>query len=275
MAYASPGEGALDYYPCRYGTSRLVFRGPSRMLDRPYCAVLGGTATYGRFVTDPYPALVERATGLRMVNLGCMNAGPDVYLNEPAVLDVAAGAQVTVLQVLGAQNLSNRFYAVHPRRNDRFLRAEPILRSMFPEVDFTEFHFTRHMLRSLQATGPARFDVLAEELRATWVVRMRQLIARISGRVVLLWISDRPPAPAEDTADLGRDPVLVDACMIEALRREPVDLVQVVASPAARARGVEGMAFAPLDRLAAAEVPGPAVHREVAEALAAHLLGAK
>ena len=70
MAYAYPGDGALDYFPCRYGMSKLLFRGPHRELDGPFCAVLGGTETYGKFVADPYPALVEQMTGLRMVNLG-------------------------------------------------------------------------------------------------------------------------------------------------------------------------------------------------------------
>ena len=70
MAYAFPGAGALDYFPCRYGTSRLLFRGPRRMLDRPYVALLGGTETYGKYVPQPYPALIEAETGLRMVNLG-------------------------------------------------------------------------------------------------------------------------------------------------------------------------------------------------------------
>ncbi len=183
MAYAYPGDGALDYFPCRYGKSKLLFRGPRRDLAKPYVAVLGGTETYGKFVPVPYPALVEQQTGLRMVNLGCINAGPDVYVNEPVVLDIASKAQVTVVQIVGAQNLSNRFYAVHPRRNDRFLRASSLLCTIFREVDFTEFHFTRHMLQTLQAVSPEKFEVVAEELRAAWVARMIGLLNMIPGKI--------------------------------------------------------------------------------------------
>ena len=154
MSYAFPGEGALDYFPCRYGTSRLVFRGPRRSLERPFIAILGGTETYGKFVPDPYPDLVEDEVGMSVINLGCMNAGPDVFLNDPAIAEIANRAEVTVLQLMGAINVSNRYYAVHPRRNDRFLHATPLLRAMFGEVDFTEFSFTRHMLRALQASSP-------------------------------------------------------------------------------------------------------------------------
>ena len=81
MAYIFPGEGSLDYFPCHYGSSRILFRGPKRDTDRAYVAVLGGTEAYGKFVPDPFPDLLERDLGLAVANLGCMNAGPDVFLS--------------------------------------------------------------------------------------------------------------------------------------------------------------------------------------------------
>ena len=272
MAFEYPGDGALDYFPCRYGNSKLLFRGPGRDLSRPFCAVLGGTASYGKFVPHPFAALVEAETGVQMVNLGCVNAGPDVYLNEPEVLAIARQAQVTVVQIFGAQNLSNRFYAVHPRRNDRFLRAQPVLRSMYRDVDFTEFTFTRHLLHSLQAAGPERFELVAAELRAAWVARMQQLIRAVAGPVLLLWLSDRAPDSPEIRGDLASEPLLVDAAMLDAIRPLAAGYVQVITSVEARAAGLDGMAFAPLDGPAAAQMPGPAVHREAAAALAPRLM---
>jgi hypothetical protein len=272
MAYAFPGAGALDYFPCRYGRSKLLFRGPQRRLDAPYCAAIGGTETYGKFVAEPYPVLVERQIGLRMVNLGCVNAGPDVFLNEPAVFDVVAGAEICVVQVMGALNLSNRFYAVHPRRNDRFLRAAPELQALFPDIDFTEFHFTRHLLRTLRLTGAARFDAVAEELREVWVARMAELLRSLPGKVILLWLSDHAPVRAGRPSERLRDPVLVNAEMIASVRHLVSDYVEVVYSPTATAGEQAGIAFAPTDRLAAAEVPGPAAHADVAAALAPILL---
>ncbi|NUB44562.1 hypothetical protein GEU84_009230 [Fertoebacter nigrum] len=270
MAFAYPGDGALDYLPCRYGTSKLLFRGPRAALDGEYCAVLGGTETYGKFVPQPYPALVAQATGLSVANLGCMNAGPDVYLNDPAALEVAARARVTVVQIMGAQNMTNRFYSVHPRRNDRFLRATPLLRSLYRDVEFTEFHFTRHLLHTLQAVSADRFELLAAELRAVWVTRMLALLKQLRGHSLLLWMADHPP-PGPARADLACLPMLVDAAMIAAVRPHATDYLEVVSSPEARAQGVNGMGFAPLDRPAAAEVPGPAAHAEVASALAARM----
>ncbi len=266
MAYAFPGEGSLDYYPCRYGTSRLLFRGPRRSLDRPYIAFLGGTETYGKYVPDPYPDLVEDAVGFAAINLACVNAGVDVYLGEPDVIDIARKAEAVVVQIMGAGNLSNRYYSVHPRRNDRFIGATPLLRNLFREVDFTEFNFTRHMLTTLQATSKDRFAVLADELRATWLQRMTQLLAQLPQRTVLLWLADqRPP---ERRGLIGSDPVLVDAAMLAQLRHLAQGYVEVLVPPDARNGGLDGMAFTALDAPAAALLPGPGVHRDVAQLLA-------
>ena len=267
MAYVFPGAGALDYFPCRYGNSRILFRGPKRDIERAYVAVLGGTETYGKFVPDPFPDLIERELGLPVANLGCINAGPDVFLNEQAVTTIAAQACVTVVQVLGAQNLSNRYYAVHPRRNDRFLGATPLLRHIFPRVDFTEFNFTRHMLMALQRASADRFEVVAEELRAAWVARMKLLLSRLPGQVILLWMSDAPPPSPTHRVDLGQNPILVDTEMVAAVRGAKTAYVEAVISPEALSQGVEGMAFAPMEAPAAAGVPGPAAHREVADLL--------
>ena len=267
MAYAFPSEGSLDYFPCRYGNSRLIFRGPQRDVARAYVATLGGTETYGKFVSAPYPDLLERELGMPVANLGCMSAGPDVFLHEPEVTRIAAQACVTVVQLLGAQNLSNRYYVVHPRRNDRFLGATPLLRSIYPRMDFTEFNFTRHMLRSLQQSSTDRFEVVAEELRAAWVTRMKQLLTRLTGRTILLWMSEVPPPSPTRRGDLVRAPLLVDSEMVAAIRPMASAYVEAVSSAEARSQGMAGMDYAPFEAAAATGLPGPLVHREVADAL--------
>jgi hypothetical protein len=171
------------------------------------------------------------------------------------------------VQILGAQNLSNRYYAVHPRRNDRFLGATPLLRSIFPRVDFTDFNFTRHMLMALQGCCVDRFEVVAEELRAAWVSRMQTLLARLPGHTVLLWVSEIPPPSPTRRADLACNPMLVDAEMLQAIRPYATSYVEAVISAKARDQGLQGKTFAPMDAPAAAEMPGPLAHREVADML--------
>ncbi len=268
MAFEPLGAGALDYAPCRYGMSRLLFRGPQRRLDGAYCAVLGGTETYGKFVLRPYPDLVEDLLGVTVVNLGCMHAGPDAFLDDEAILTVCGGARAVAVQVTGAHNMNNGYYAVHPRRNDRFLRATPALRALCRRIDFTEFSFTRHLLSALQARAPDAFLRVVEELRGVWVARTRTLLQRLQGRAVLLWMSGHAPEAALAALEPSGDPVLVDRPMIEAVRPFAAAVVEVVISPAARACGTAGMHFAPLETPAAERVPGPAAHAEVARALA-------
>ena len=266
MAYEHPGAGALDYFPCRYGQSKLLFRGPRRRLEGAYCAFLGGSETYGKYVADPFPLLVERRLGMPMVNFGYMNAGADVFLNEPTIIDACNKARVTVIQLLGAHNMSNRFYAVHLRRNDRFLRASQLMKTIFREVDFTEFHFTRHMLLALQARSPEKYALVEAELKSAWVARMRQLLQKIVGRSVLLWVGDHHVSGI--TRDhLGAEPLLLDQSMVDAVRPFATDFVRIEPSAGSRAAGTLGMIYPELDAPAAAQLPGPRVHEEVAAAL--------
>ncbi|WP_372840508.1 DUF6473 family protein [Phaeovulum sp.] len=266
MAYVHPGGGALDYCICRYGKSKLRCRGPRRRLTGPYIAALGGTETYGKFVARPWPQLVEERLGLPVANFSSVNAGVDLFLSDPHIITIADAARATVVQLSGPQNLTNPFYAVHPRRNDRFLRATVAMHTLFREVDFTEFNFTRHMLTVLADRFPERFGQLAACLRATWQERMLALLGRIRGPVVLLWIGSYGPGAVTD-------PVPLDAAMVTSLAGHGRELLRVDPSMTARMAGTAGMWFGPLEEPAAAEMPGPMVHAEVADAVARSLVG--
>ncbi len=267
MTYAAMGQAALDYFPCRYGTSKLLFRGPRRRLQDDYVTYLGGIETYGKFIATPFPVLVEHDTGLKSVNLGCVNAGIDAYLADKSLVSICERSKATVIQVMGAHNMSNRFYAVHPRRNDRFLHASTLLKTIYSEVDFTEFNFTRHMLSTLAQTSQQKFDMVRQELKDAWVARMRNLVAQIGRPVVLLWLAGE----GEDALDDMRnaDALFVDADMIERVRTEEkhVSVVTVTGTDAEKRDGLDEMVFDEFDRPAAEEMLGPVVHRRISAAL--------
>ncbi|MEB8387882.1 DUF6473 family protein [Rhodobacteraceae bacterium KMM 6894] len=267
MAYEKLGETPLDYQPCRYGTSKLLFRGPRRRLEGQYAVFLGGTETYGKFIARPFPALIEARTGAKCINLGWPNAGIDVFLHDPDVLAITSRAKLAVIQVSAAQNMSNRFYSVHPRRNDRFVEASPMLRAIYRDVDFTEFHFTRHMLRHLRHVAPDRFALIRDELQTAWVARMRLLLHQIAAPVVLLWLSAHPPKEEADAPDIAEDPAFVTRAMLEMLHPKVLQVVEVTASAAALSYGTRGMVFSEFEGNIASEIMGPAVHEEAAEAL--------
>ena len=279
MAYEKLEAEPLDYQPCRYGASKLLFRGPARDMSGRYAAFLGGTETYGRFVERPFVDLIEEALagdpgtsdapGMPCVNLGWPNAGVDVLLHESEITAAAGRSVVTVLQVLGAQNMSNRYFTVHPRRNDRFVQASALLRGIFPEVDFTEFHFTRHMLGCLAGIAPDRFAVIRRELQDAWIARMKLLLSRIDAPVLLLWMSPHSAQERADTCGLGSDPAFVTRAMVQAVLGKKVQLVDATISAQARAEGTQGMRYSPFQKAAAAELPGPAAHAEAAAAILA------
>ena len=268
MTCEAMGDAALDYYPCRYGTSKLTFRGPRRRLEGDYVAYLGGLETFGKFTETPFPALVEQETGLRSVNLGCANAGIDAYLRDSSVMEICARARATVIQIMGAQNMSNRFYTVHPRRNDRFVSASNLLRKIYPDVDFTEFHFTRHMLNTLAEACPDKFAMVREELRHAWIARMRTLIDQIGGPVVLTWLAGHKPDNCGTGSIRRADPLFVERDMLDAIRPSADAVVEVVATPDEITAGNDELIFATMERPAAKEMLGPVVHRRAASALA-------
>ncbi len=266
MTVHSGGGMSLEYYPCRYNDSRVLFRGPRRKLDREYIAFIGGAETYGRFVEQPFPALLERRLSISCVNFGVLNAGMDLYLNDPAILDLASKASAKVMQITGAQNMSNRFYSVHPRRNDRFLRASERLEELYPEVDFTEFHFNRHMLGQLAEISLDRYALIVDELQTAWVARMKHVLTILHGKVVLLWFANHAPVLGKSQTT-GSDPLFVTRDMIEVLRPRVMRVVEVVPSEAAMMEGTKGMVFGDFDACAAAELPNPRAHEEVANTL--------
>ncbi|MFK7875306.1 MAG: DUF6473 family protein, partial [Paracoccaceae bacterium] len=212
MTFEAMGNAALDYLPCRYGASKLLFRGPQRDLSNPYVAFLGGSQTYGKFVERPFVTLLDQEIGPSCVNFGCMNAGIDVFVNDQSLIEVAQGARVTVLQVPTAQNMSNRLYTVHPRRNDRFVSATQMLKTIFPDIDFAGFHFNRHLLSHMRALSAERYHILEQELAAAWCARMQMLVNKIGGTVVLVWISERSP---DDPDAFEIDPMHVTRAMLD------------------------------------------------------------
>ena len=258
----------IDYCACRYGTSRVEFRGPKRRLDEGYVAVVGGSEAYGKFVSEPFSDRLEAHLGETVVNLGVMHAGLTLIAEDPAILPIASRARMAIVQVLGAQNMSNRFYTVHPRRNDRFLAASPRLQSMFPDIDFAEVNFTGHLLTCLEQTGrPAYLDVVAE-LRTAWIARMKAVLNDIRGERILLWMSDRRPEdPTPTTSPL--DPVFVDRGMLDALAPHCAGVVEAIATRDAREEGLEGKIYLPGEEQAAAAMPGPVFHDQAAGLLAA------
>jgi hypothetical protein len=102
---------------------------------------------------------------------------------------------------MGAANMSNRYYSVHIRRNDRFVRPSSALRKDFPSVDFSQIHFTHHLLGALERTSPEAFDKVVGELRMAWRSRMQSLLPDLGRPLLLVCLAvmrDGAPVPIAD-----------------------------------------------------------------------------
>lgn len=265
---------ALNYQMCRYAGAKIMSRGPLRDPGRDYVAFIGGADTFGQFVPTAFPDLVERQTGQTCLNLGSPNAGIDAFLSDPSLMGLCARARMTVIQITGTQYMSNRFFTVDPRRNNRFIRASKLLKAIYFDVDFSRFETTDDMLAALASAAPDRLHLVRAEMQTAWVARMRSLIAAVDGPVILLWAADHPPAEAGQIAGTCRAPLFVNRPMLKALKGEDVQLVQVVASREEIAQGFSRMHLGEADCAAAVELLGPLVHTRIANCLSTVLCDA-
>lgn len=264
MTYARHGaEGSL-YSPCYYTGVDGAFRGPKRSLDGPYVTFLGGTVMYGKYAKSAIPDLVEQMTGVPCVNLGVMNGGVPA-MTASGLQNIANGGLATVIEVVGAHNLSNQFYRVHPRRNDRLVSPTRLFRKVFPEVDLSDIHFTRHLLSLICSKAPSRFDTVIEELRASWVEQMQALLDDLSGPKILLWVVPKP-RPAAQPGGLA-DPLFIDPAAVASLQAKLDAVIELRETPEVTAQGYAGMALPETRSRVVEAVPRAALLQEAALAL--------
>ncbi|WP_341863501.1 DUF6473 family protein [Gymnodinialimonas sp. 57CJ19] len=270
MSFEQRGRMPLDYQPSALPGSALRFRGPLDVDRGPAVVCIGSSATFGRFIDAPFAAQLDKRLDLPVLNLGVINAGVDVMVNDPAIAANVANAEAVVMQITGAHTLTNRFYSVHPRRNDRFLGASAMLRTIYPQVDFTEFHFIRHLLSHLQMESSDRFEIVRTELEIAWVARMRKFLNSLALPVHLLWLANRRPDAVGGT-DLAQHPLFITMKMLEVVGQDAASLT--IAAPLADDRhdGLDGKFFGPSEEAAARMLPGPGLHSMAAGKLLKHL----
>ena len=238
MSFQSVLATGVDYQEYRWGRSRQIFRGPRPDLRMPYVACLGGSETYGRFVTEPWPAQLDRVVGMSTANWGTPGGGPSFYLKDPVVLEACSNARACVIAVMAGHVVSNRLYSVYNRRNLRLRGVSDMMRALYPEVEFDQFRFVHNMLMALYRISPERFAVVGLEIRSAWIARMRELLADIETRKILFWFSDSAPDdPWRMNPMIARDiaPAFVDRAMIDEIRPHVDIYVEYVASAEAAA----------------------------------------
>ncbi|MCG7522067.1 DUF6473 family protein [Ruegeria sp. Ofav3-42] len=265
MSYHQTGSGEPGHDVCQYDGSRLWFRGARRVLDWPYMACAGGDETYGRFVERPFAAILEERLERRILNLGCLFSGVDALCHDRGLFELLNGADICVVQAPGLLGQSNRFYRVHPRRNDRFLAPTQDLRNLYPELDYTDVHFVRHLLTCLQGFHDARFEVVVDELRRGWIRQVGDFLQRLKAPVVLLRLQVLRDAEGTDHPEIAK--VCVTDQMIEAIGVHCVACVDLKTQVCGQSDELEDMLFGTMQQPMAEHMIGPAAHRAIAAAL--------
>jgi hypothetical protein len=228
-------------------------------------AFVGGSEFFGKYVPTPLPDILENRLALKCVNFGAMNAGPEMFAGDEELTEIVSAAEMVVIQATSAHNISNRFYRVHGRRNDRIVQFLPALQEIFPEGDFMDIHFTRHALGYLQNLSQSRFLIVVEELKARWIETMRDALSRIVQPKILFWMARH--APNAEASDLVHDPLFVDEAMLRAVADLTEELVICRVSPEAQRLGTRGMVVPELEAAVAPHLMGPAAMREAADSL--------
>lgn len=177
----------VDFILCQYGNSKNLFRGPKKSCKHSYGVCLGGADTFGGKVPNPFSAMLEREMGMPILNLGAQHSGARFYTEVDAIQEIIENAQVVFVEALSVVNQSNPFYRVHPRRNDRFVTALDPLYDLFPEADFVECHFTKHLITKLITIDAARADIVFRTLQDEWVRNLTIMRARWRAKTVVHW----------------------------------------------------------------------------------------
>jgi hypothetical protein len=251
--YAYDDRGLVDY-PMEQlrGT---WFRGP---LTRGPGAIawLGAAQTFGRYVDDPFPAIVGRRIGFGTLNLGGAGTSPEYYLRHPELLDEASRCPVAVVQVMSARGIDNSaFRSAQGRvggvRTDTGAPTESV-------------HVIDGLLARGDTDGARR---LVRESQRAWVEKTLGLLGALDCRTVLLYVSfDEPP---DDVVVDGRVvrkgfPQLVDADMVRSVTTSADRFVSVVsrAGIPQAVRDARGTIVRVNEYY-----PGPEIHGLVADAL--------
>jgi LPS sulfotransferase NodH len=260
--------GGVEYDLCRYAElGDREFRGPPVDLAKPYVAFIGAAQTFGRFVAEPFPTLLQRRLGAPALNLGVGGAGPRLFA-RPRFLNLLNRAEAVVFQVLSGRSVSCSLFdnsrgggltgvtplAPHPVRAEEFLAL------------------------AKEKLSRPEFVKIVAEMRADYVAQYLELIGKVTAPRILLWLAKRKPAyrvdydgPVSDV--LGDFPQLVNETMVAEIAAHCDDYVECASSSGIPHRlwraeqPIEGA------RLRNGELlnfyyPSPEMHAEAAERLA-------
>jgi Domain of unknown function (DUF6473) len=173
--YQTSDSQIIDYRLSPFEGSELKVRSAIDA-SKPFGAVIGAAATFGRFVTDPFPEILGRKNGTQVLNLGFPGAGPGFFLRRPELLTWINKAEFVIVESMSGRTLGN----VSSQENSESGMAKG--RANYP---FRPTTFEGDPSTAIGSTT---------QQRLLWFQEMTELLRRISvRRKCLLWFSKRKP----------------------------------------------------------------------------------
>ncbi|MEM8946762.1 MAG: DUF6473 family protein [Planctomycetota bacterium] len=229
--YQARDYEVVDYQLYELDGTELTFRGPpAATAEGKYVACLGAAQTFGCFVEQPYPKLLESELRVPTLNLGYGGAGPRFYNRHPEVLDIINRGRLAIVQVMSGRSEDNSKFEskgleVLTRRSDgRSMSADAAWRSILElRYAWKKMPLGRALARSVcRRVGASHARKLLRETRENWISSYCQLLKSIEVPTVLFWFSKRTPDFEDSYEDLHRlmgiYPQLVTRNMVEAIR---------------------------------------------------------
>jgi hypothetical protein len=220
-----------DYCLEKIPNSGIPFRGslPSKeqFLKGDFIIFVGASQTFGRLVQAPFPFIVENRVGIKAFNMGRAGAAPRFFLDNTQLLDYAANAKCSVLQVLSARGVENSML-FPPNSNELFLASKT---GEFSGKLYADIAWD-HLLRKLPL--PSLMDVV-EETQERWFSEMNDLVAMLPKPVILLWFARRLPSYQISNSSLitlyGEFPHFVNSTLLARLKRRVDYYIECVTVP--------------------------------------------
>jgi hypothetical protein len=232
--YGADDERIVDYRQWHPAGSRSLLRGPEPSADRmhDYVLCIGSAATFGRLVQDPFPAQLERALGMPVVNAGLGGARPVTFLTDGALCDLIRRARLVVLEVLSARGYATPLFT--PDNHDinmgqPKLGLDQLLRMPARPLGY----FVDHVYeRALRVFSRDLLEQVRRIILQTYIEDMKRLMAMAGGPVLLVYVSQRSPdyIPSLQNFDTwsGGFPHLVDRRTWSVLADRADDSVEIV-----------------------------------------------
>lgn len=102
----------IDYGEFQIPDCSFMFRGRSKPFNPeiPYAVCIGGSATFGRFIHEPYPSQLEKINGMTVLNLGIEDARPETYLVNESLFKIIKGAEFIILEFMSAHGYQSPIF---------------------------------------------------------------------------------------------------------------------------------------------------------------------